>query len=344
MNFTHFPVEFATIDDALNRYNEMGLPLKIQFKRGSIKRDGTAMITSFQLRCFRGAGNMPKINQGIQLKASELTDCQVHAKFRWCPDRMAYLRSRAMRMHHNHPIEIKDKHIISNKQVEEEIKLFIKCRLSVAQMQSIINKKFNVKSRYQDVYNQVKNLKRINEDKTAIKEGDNEFEQLLDMLNSYKSSSQKSNLVEGSLVKCLADAADDSPNIQYAYQLEPDKDNKSKQAGMKLESVLAIFIQFGSMKRNYQRFHEILFIDNTIKHKTPNVTYDASGKAVSEETNLILLSGINNEGKNVLFGFAILKDANYKSYKWAMKQFIEFSVHPKVGKVYPTTIIMPFDE
>jgi hypothetical protein len=45
---------------------------------------------------------------------------------------MAYLRSRALRMHHNHPIEIKDKHIITNKNIEEEIKIFIKCKLTVA--------------------------------------------------------------------------------------------------------------------------------------------------------------------------------------------------------------------
>lgn len=98
-----------------------------------------------------------------------------------------------------------------------------------------------------------------------------------------------------------------------------------------------MFIQFGSMKRNYHRFHEILFIDNSIKHKT--------NTPEGNDTNLILLSGINNEGKNVLFGFAIIRDtSDAKSYKWALKQFIEFSQHPKVGKVYPTTIIMPYDE
>ena len=86
-------------------------------------------------------------------------------------------------MHHNHPIEIQDKHIINNKQIEEEIKLFLKCRLTVAQMHSIINKKFGVKSRYQDVYNMVRNIKRINEDKSVLKEYENEYEQLVEMLN-----------------------------------------------------------------------------------------------------------------------------------------------------------------
>jgi hypothetical protein len=94
-------------------------------------------------------------------------------------------------MHHNHPIEIKDKHIISNKQIEDELKLFIKCRLTVAQMHSVINKKFGIKSRYQDVYNLVKNIKRVNEDKAGIKEHENDYEQLVEMLNGYRGS-QKS--------------------------------------------------------------------------------------------------------------------------------------------------------
>jgi hypothetical protein len=93
-------------------------------------------------------------------------------------------------MHHNHPIEIKDRHIINNKQIEEEVKLFIKCKLTVAQMYTVINRKFGVKSRYQDVYNMVRNLKRINEDRSQIKEYENDYEQLLEMLNSYRGSNR----------------------------------------------------------------------------------------------------------------------------------------------------------
>ena len=105
------------------------------------------------------------------------------------------------------------------------------------------------------------------------------------------------------------------------------------------------------MKKNFHRFHEILFIDNSIKHKTPGMSFQTSQAATvnnansseTDEMNLVLLSGINNEGRNVLFGFAIIKQMDYKSLKWALRQFIEFSIHPKVGKVYPTTIISQFD-
>lgn len=53
-------------------------------------------------------------------------------------------------------------------------------------MHSIINKKFGVKSRYQDVYNMVRNIKRINEDKSVLKEYENEYEQMVEMLNQYR--------------------------------------------------------------------------------------------------------------------------------------------------------------
>jgi len=39
VNFSHFPVELQSMEEALEKYNELGLPLKIQFKRGSIRKD-----------------------------------------------------------------------------------------------------------------------------------------------------------------------------------------------------------------------------------------------------------------------------------------------------------------
>jgi hypothetical protein len=38
-----------------------------------------------------------------------------------------------------------------------------------------------------------------------------------------------------------------------------------------------------------------------------------------EYLHLILLSGVNNEGKNVLFGFALTRYLEVKSYKWILK-------------------------
>ena len=62
-----------------------------------------------------------------------------------------------------------------------------------------------------------------------------------------------------------------------------------------------------------------------------------------EYLHLILLSGVNNEGKNVLFGFALTRYLNVKSYKWILKQFVEFSRHKTHGKLYPATLITKCD-
>jgi hypothetical protein len=70
------------------------------------------------------------------------------------------------------------------------------------------------------------------------------------------------------------------------------------------------------MKKNYHRFHEILFIDNQIKHKmqqtesklaAPATAKELQAQQQPEDIQLVLLSGINNEGKNVLFGFALCR-------------------------------------
>lgn len=67
------------------------------------------------------------------------------AKFKWVPDRMGYLRSRTIKMHHNHAPALRDKQVVNNKHIENELKLYLKCGLSVSHMTSCINKKFGVK-------------------------------------------------------------------------------------------------------------------------------------------------------------------------------------------------------
>ncbi len=114
-------------------------------------------------------------------------------------------------------------------------------------------------------------------------------------------------------------------------------------SNLKLENVMTLFIQFAGMKKSYHRFHEILFIDNQIKHATAaQATANAQLTGPNQkpdEFKLILLSGINNEGKNVLFGFGLIKTLDYKNLKWILKQFVEFSKHPVHGKIYPATVI-----
>lgn len=37
------------------------------------------------------------------------------------------------------------------------------------------------------------------------------------------------------------------------------------------------------------------------------------------EMTLIIFSGINNEGKNVLFGYGMVKEPDKDSYNWILK-------------------------
>lgn len=39
MNFTHFPTEFLNHDEALDEYNRLGLAIKIQFRKYSMKKN-----------------------------------------------------------------------------------------------------------------------------------------------------------------------------------------------------------------------------------------------------------------------------------------------------------------
>ncbi|CDW87902.1 UNKNOWN [Stylonychia lemnae] len=63
INFTHFPLEVQGMEEALEKYNELGLGCRIQFKRGNCRKDLNGFTLQFTIRCFRGAGGKQKINQ-----------------------------------------------------------------------------------------------------------------------------------------------------------------------------------------------------------------------------------------------------------------------------------------
>ena len=79
----------------------------------------------------------------------------------------------------------------------------------------------------------------------VVKEYENEYEQLLDMLTSYK-------YVKGS--------DNQEENILYSIELEAEK-AKCPPSNLKLENIINIFLQFNLMRKNYHRFPELLFVD-----------------------------------------------------------------------------------
>ena len=63
--------------------------------------------------------------------------------------------------------------------IENELRLFAKCKVSVNLMVACIQRKYRVKIRYQDVYNLVKQIKKTNPELQALgqlKEQETEFE------------------------------------------------------------------------------------------------------------------------------------------------------------------------
>ena len=55
------------------------------------------------------------------------------------------------------------------------------------------------------------------------------------------------------------------------------------------------------MHRNYNLYHDVVFMD---------ATYSANTQSMP----LIVFTGLNNEGKNVLLGYALVQRETYETY------------------------------
>jgi hypothetical protein len=88
------------------------------------------------------------------------------------------------------------------------------------------------------------------------------------------------------------------------------------------------------MKENYKKYPDLIFMDTNLKHKIPlstNNSYNGYGshntKVAQEnesELTMILISGINSDGKSVLFAWGFCKDQIVDSYTWFFNKFITY--------------------
>ena len=60
------------------------------------------------------------------------------------------------------------------------------------------------------------------------------------------------------------------------------------------------------MKRNYDLYHDTVFMD---------ATYATNPYRMA----LVVLSGVNNEGRNCILGYALLKRETMDSYIWLLQ-------------------------
>eukprot|EP00347_Sterkiella_histriomuscorum_P023960 403332789 len=106
------------------------------------------------------------------------------------------------------------------------------------------------------------------------------------------------------------------PNLRYAYEYdEADHSNEISQ----------MIIQTSLMRHNYRLYHDVVFMDATYKTNFHSLA-------------LTVFSGVNNEGKNVVLGFALVKRETLETYKWLLENLLRFN-----DGIEPTTILTDFD-
>ena len=104
-------------------------------------------------------------------------------------------------MHHSHNLEIKDRHFIYNDNVMKEIELYMDCNVQPTLIQALINKKFLVNSKYNDIYHAMKIIRCSRHENVDLTKCD--VNQLIDILENMKKK---------------------EPDLKYAYAFESQED------------------------------------------------------------------------------------------------------------------------
>jgi len=106
-----------------------------------------------------------------------------------------------MKMVHSHPPELLERHFINNELVIRELQLYVECKLPYNFIHQLINKKFGINVRYNDVYHMAKSLRDY--DQKFISSGKkSDVETLIDILNDLKAR---------------------DPETRFAYTLDPEQ-------------------------------------------------------------------------------------------------------------------------
>ena len=66
-----------------------------------------------------------------------------------------------------------------------------------------------------------------------------------------------------------------------------------------------------AMRNNYEKFSDILLVDATYNTNIYHIP-------------LLIFSGIANDGRNIVFGMALINDETFETYEWALRVFFEF--------------------
>lgn len=108
--------------------------------------------------------------------------------------------------------------------------------------------------------------------------------------------------------------SEEHKETRFIYEMEKD--------GKRFKNLV---VQTPHMHKLYERYHDLIFMDATYKtnkYKMP----------------LVVFSSINNEGKNIVVGFAIVQYESSNTYEWLLKSFKEMN-----NNVEPGVILTDFD-
>ncbi|CAI2359717.1 unnamed protein product [Moneuplotes crassus] len=243
VDFRHFPIYFQTDEEALQTYNSLGLIKKLQFKKCGARRDENGFINQFTIACHMRNTKKYRYDTKLVLRDGiSAMLCPVIARFKWVESKQCYMRDGKCCIKHSHPPEIRDRYLLQNPEVKSEIAMYVECKITAADVQKIINEKYNCNVKYGEVYNLMKNIKYGNYKFMASA---SDVEKFVNMIKEYKVG-----------------------DPEMSYEIEYDEEDKTR-----LNK--AIFIT-GKMKKVYQKFRDVVIVDaiyKTNKHDMPLVVF-----------------------------------------------------------------------
>ncbi|CDW84932.1 UNKNOWN [Stylonychia lemnae] len=133
-------------------------------------------------------------------------------------------------------------------------------------------------------------------------------------IQSHQSKETQSDIKQ--LINLLEQIKVKDDNLRFAYEYDE---------GEFSNEISQMMIQTSIMRRNYRLYHDVMFMDATYKTNFHSLA-------------LTVFSGVNNEGKNVVLGFALVKRETMDTYKWLLKNLKRFN-----DDIEPGTLLTDFD-
>lgn len=108
----------------------------------------------------------------------------------------------------------------------------------------------------------------------------------------------------------LEELKQNDPTARYAYEFEESP--RKNDMGCFTENLERVIIQTGKMRRNYELYSDTVFMD---------ATYATNPYRMP----LVVFSGVNNEGKNCVMGYALVKRETLETYVWLLQHLLNFN-------------------